>query len=441
MLHGQVSGPLHTRNLKSTTKTLTTATLFTTVSLLAIAAFSAPAHAQLSLGSVTNIGDPFACPASGWYSYNAGGGTVYSMSCFGATLSSCSNAQDIGFTFGYLSPSGIITGSVKGVIVFFNGSGGEEPAGDATGTPAGEFDFTDYYFKQGYEIVQIAWGSDWEQNQTSYSPGQYGNIQNAACRPATFLNYVYNSIYKPVQQSYPSAGMCAQGASGGSGAVAYSLAYYGAGSWLDNVELISGPVFGDIKQGCQVGPTAPSVTVCGQNGGSQYGCQLGAGGSTWTLSPEYITPAVTSVGIWTNDTSCGGSNSTSSASNLRWWQQSIVDDGTNSPTFTYPNTAMSGWLCRSVSNPHNINCATNFNPNYCPNNTSPQGQIFYAQIGSSNSPPHYDVYAVDQCNGPEGVTSGNVPGVTSNPTGLIAIEQDMAGGNILPAQCFHGIHH
>jgi hypothetical protein len=126
---------------------------------------------------------------------------------------------------------------------------------------------------------------------------------------------------------------------------------------------------------------------------------------------------------------------------LRWWQQSIVDDGTNSPTFTYPNTAMSGWLCRSVSNPHNINCATNFNPNYCPNNTSPQGQIFYAQIGSSNSPPHYDVYAVDQCNGPEGVTSGNVPGVTSNPTGLIAIEQDMAGGNILPAQCFHGIHH
>ena len=118
MVHGQVSGPLHSLNPKSTTKPSLTATLFIITALLAIAAFSAPAHAQLPLGSVTNIGDPFTCPASEWYAYNPGGGTVYSMTCFGATLSGCSNADSLAFTFGYLSPAGIISGlsKAKGVI-------------------------------------------------------------------------------------------------------------------------------------------------------------------------------------------------------------------------------------------------------------------------------------------------------------------------------------
>jgi hypothetical protein len=42
--------------------------------------------------------------------------------------------------------------------------------------------------------------------------------------------------------------MCALGDSAGSAAIAYSLAYYGAGSYLDNVELLSGPVLSDIEQ-------------------------------------------------------------------------------------------------------------------------------------------------------------------------------------------------
>jgi hypothetical protein len=82
------------------------------------------------------------------------------------------------------------------------------------------------------------------------------------------------------------------------------------------------------------------------------------------------------------------------------------------------------------------------NFNYCPNNHSPQAQIFYANIGASNPPPNYAVYAVDECVDAEGVTAGNVPGylpLIFNGTiqGFNAIEYDMAGNPALsiPAQC------
>jgi hypothetical protein len=114
---------------------------------------------------------------------------------------------------------------------------------------------------------------------------------------------------------------------------------------------------------------------------------------------------------------------------------------------------MSGWLCRSVSNPNNINCTTHYEVNHCPNNTSPQGQIFYAQIGSSNSPAHYAVYAADNCDGPEGSysTGSNVPGYLPSVfggtvSGFNAISYDMAGTSppnttfTIPAQCTHGSH-
>ncbi len=66
--------------------------------------------------------------------------------------------------------------------------------------------------------------------------------------------------------------MCAQGDSAGSAAVVYSMTYYGAASYLYNVELISGPVLSDIKQGCQEPAPNDPVTVCpaGQNGLSTW---------------------------------------------------------------------------------------------------------------------------------------------------------------------------
>jgi hypothetical protein len=314
------------------------------------------------------------------------------------------------------------------------------------------FALADAYFKAGYEIVQIAWADDWETTQDPFSTIT-ANIQNAACRPATFFNWVYSNLFSSVYSANNRAGMCGLGDSAGSAAIAYSLAYYGAGAWFDNVELLSGPVLSDIKQGCGVGAGLGGnnpVTVCGlQNCGTapnkyQCGCQLGAGGSTWTLGPEYLPGAISAVAGWTNDSSCANTypTNTSGSSNAAWLAQSIVDQSSGGsgqgaiPTFSYPNTAMSGWLCRSVvnnSNPY-YNCTTNgnANPNYCPNNSSSQGQLFYENFGPTNSPPHYDVYAVDNCTNAEAVGAGNVPGYepavfSGTVTGLAAITDDMVG--------------
>ncbi len=379
------------------------------------------------------------------------------MTCNNAQVS-CPNTQNLEFTYASLNPVGIAPGinTAKGVIVFFNGTGGTEPSGNSYATS---------YFNSGYVIVQIAWMNDWEYTYSPFPTGTYGSIQNAACRPATFLNFIYTNIFQPVLNANSGAGYCAQGVSAGSAQIAYSLAYYGAGSWLDNVELTSGPVFGDISQGCQY-PAASNVTVCGANSGNQFGCQLGGGG-TWSLAPTYVGGDVAVVVNWTNDATCAdynGSGRTSQAAMSRWLAQSIVDQENvtglgAAPSYSYPGTGLSAWLCRSVWQPPSPwNCQENYNSNFCGNNSSTQGQIFYANITSANSPSHYDLYAVDSCTGAEGVdgTYSNVPGfypsifgtngqIPSIISGFTAIQYDMvgyvrSGVQLVTAQCFRRQH-
>ncbi len=104
----------------------------------------------------------------------------------------------------------------------------------------------------------MAWQTDWEKVGTGYTP----NILTAACRPAGFLKYTHASL---LNSGTP---ICAQAASAGSGALAYSLVWYGNGnggylnSYITNVELNSGPVFGDIELGCEVGPASGERTGC-----------------------------------------------------------------------------------------------------------------------------------------------------------------------------------
>ena len=108
---------------------------------------------------------------------------------------------------------------------------------------------------------------------------------------------------------------------------------------------------------------------------------------------------------------------------------------------------MAGWLCRNLKN-LGTDCATNpSDVSFCPNNSSTQGQIFYVNITSANPPPVYNVYSVDGCFGPEGAPQGTVAAILVTQNGQkvpmdggSAIEQDMAGGSTLAAQCFHGKH-
>jgi hypothetical protein len=447
--------PERSISLGSTAKIATKLLLVSTLAVIAFCLLAAPVgpvHASgggsLSTGTITWPGTgPYNCLGADWFAYTDSSGNVHYMSCYQTTVN-CPNTQAMPFKYGYLSPLGIAPGintpaNVQGLVVYFNGKGGEDPAG-SSGNSQDEQEVLGYYFTQGYEIVQMSWSSDWEATYDPFPNGTYGNIQNAACRPATFLSYVYSNLYAAISNpntGNPNAGMCAQGASAGSAQVAYSMAYYGAGSYLDNVELISGPVFSDIDQGCEE-PNAPNVTVCGPTNykGGQYGCNLGTD-TPWTLSPRYLYPTNNDVGGWTNDSYCGNLYpvTTSPQSDTRWLNQSIVDQSTGGsgqgaiPMFSY-TTAMTGWLCASV--------ASGGGP---PNNSSPQGQIFYANIGVNNSPPHYNVYSVDNCSSAEFVYGGTVSGVTSDPSGLYAVMQDMAGGTaggtaLLPAQCFHGTH-
>jgi hypothetical protein len=123
--------------------------------------------------------------------------------------------------------------------------------------------------------------------------------------------------------------------------------------------------------------------------------------------------------------------------NQDWKAQSIVT-GTGG-TFNYTKTAMSAWLCASVNNGQSCNGGAN--PQYCMNNSSAQGQLFYQQVALT-PPPNFAVYAVQNCDGAEGVNGqyAVVPGSTQQCSpgqycGRTAIRNDMTNPLISPAVC------
>jgi hypothetical protein len=273
-------------------------------------------------------------------------------------------------------------------------------------------------------VIQVEWADDWEYtggNDTNTTPA---NVRLAACRGATLLNFIFNTNNTTL---YSGGGRCAEGSSAGSGAIAYALTFYGAGSYLDAVEMKSGPPLADFEAGCEE-PPAPDVTICPPG---QTQCQLG-GTSSWTLSPTY-TGAASGVRNWTGDSTCAAGTTTSMASDAAWLQESIVNDGTGSPTYSYPTTAMTAWLCQTIFQQNLCVGGNQYGQggspqDNCPNNSTSQGEIYYAKLTSGGNLPlaSYNIYAVQNCDGPEGV-SGTDPTVAAlgNLNGTVAIENDM----------------
>jgi hypothetical protein len=93
---------------------------------------------------------------------------------------------------------------------------------------------------------------------------------------------------------------------------------------------------------------------------------------------------------------------------------SIVTTGAN---LTY-STGMAGWLC---SNPQIGTCLPNQG---CPNNSAAEGNYFYTNFTSTNHPGAYSLTGITECNGAEGVTTGEDPDVPGE-TGQTAIENHM----------------
>jgi hypothetical protein len=339
--------------------------------LAAMAFSSIPAHSQaapLPLGVIhrRSITPLSSCPA-GYYP---------GMSCFKGEVDDCPSTVNLGFTYGFKNPS---TEPV-GTIVFLEGGGGTSAYLDPT--------FPQKYLEHGYQVVYLAWDADWE-----FSDGTTGtSIKNAACRPATFINYIYENLYT-------KGGMCAQADSAGSAAVAYSLAWYGSANYLDNVELLSGPVFGNIEQGCVV-PHAPTVNVCATG---QYGCN----GAQWPDPPFYVDGDQGEVGQWSGQHTCNKGATTTQTANSAWKSMSIVD-GTNNPSFNYPQTALAGYLCSNIDSVQN--------------NSAAQGEFFYQQFTGPRQTAGYSVTRIDNCNGVEGVSSGTTP---QGESGFDAISEHM----------------
>ncbi|MFC1593124.1 hypothetical protein ACFL4C_03830 [Candidatus Omnitrophota bacterium] len=110
----------------------------------------------------------------------------------------------------------------------------------------------------GYKLVEVAWDEPgvWE------GPG--GSI-SLACRSATIIDWVHKNIHQ-------GGLFAAQGNSGGSAQIAFSLAYYGLGDLLDLANLSGGP------------PPCPISTEGIINYGDQRQCTVGA--ELWNESTE-----------------------------------------------------------------------------------------------------------------------------------------------------------
>jgi hypothetical protein len=269
-----------------------------------------------------------------------------------------------------------------------------------------------------YHVIQVAWGGGtsgdgiaWE--LTSSSTGTGTSVLTAACRPATLLNWVKygGPNHGPL---WSSGGMCAQGESAGSGAIAYALAWYNAGGYLDKVLLKSGPVFSDISQGCVV-PNNNYTTIC--SGQNQAGCVGWPVQEPPGYSLEYVGAHKNEVEQWTGNLSpsCANNSAATTGSEYTlWYNQSVVNFPTSGqqPSFSYPSTAMSAWLCESVE------------PGVSQDNAAPQGELFYEQFTSASQAGNsLSVNAVTLCPTNEGVDNGVV--ASTGDYGYQDIENDM----------------
>jgi hypothetical protein len=273
-------------------------------------------------------------------------------------------------------------------------------AGDGgvkAGTSATSTYYASYYTTHGYQLVELSWG-DYTTKGTPWEEAWPLNLTSdpsflfAACRPATFLNWVRNGNYPNVGQGIwqnTGKGMCVHADSGGSAAAAFALEWYNAGaggaaSWgsgyLDKAVLSNGPVYSNVEQGCEIdanGQNNQYEYIC--NGTSQFSCNA----ASWTQSPpidyslEYVGGDASSVNLWSgNNTPNACANNTvggTTTFNTQWQQMSIVggtaQGGGPGPSTNYPDTAISAWLCENVTD-----------KNATLNNSMSQGELFYAQF-------------------------------------------------------------
>lgn len=293
----------------------------------------------LPLGSISNI-QSATCPT----------GFVKGAICSTATVS-CPNLTDLSVTYGtHGTPT-------NGTVIFINGDGATLPYGNGFAAP---------YLKAGLSSVQFAFAQPWEEVGST-------NVMNAACRPATVLNYFY-------QAGIPYA---VQSASAGSGAVAYALSWYGMAGEFKNWEAVVGPVFSDIAQGCEL-PWSAGVTVIPTNGAA-------------FVDPVQYNNEFSFMTTSTGEKCLPKTGTTSAAVITAWQTQSILAPGAQ---LNFPGLNISSWVCNNGLNP-----------------SAAQAYLFLSQVTSP-----WSLTTLSGCTGAEGIGTGVTPQLV---LGIPAITADM----------------
>jgi hypothetical protein len=313
---------------------------------------TARSASALSTGGTVTTPTPATCP----------GGYPSGATCSTATVTCAGGLDAMNVLLVVNQPKG----TPKGTIVFLTGGGGNKLDDHAT-------QLAIRYPGQGFTLVQPVWqGGNWE-------VAPEGTMIGAACRPAVLLDWAH---------SYYNTGtaFCAEGWSGGSAAISYSMTFYGLSSELNYVSLLSGPPFGRIDYGC----------------GASYG-----GGTKQVCGVQFPLPYNGAVGYWLanhaeNTASCGTLPPLPPADILRWGNDSVVtQDTTKTPVFNYPTTPIEFAWC----------------PDPNQNAASALGSFYYDAITSTKS-------IVCGSSGPT-CTGENILG---DSTAYLTITTDMVNG-------------
>lgn len=298
------------------------------VLVLSLAAGGLLAQSPLPLGTVTDLGST-ACPNDDSKPPVPAGGSV---TCRRISVSGCPGVPVLSATI-WIVKLGSGT-PLAGTVFLHDGRGGTLNFTSGGTDPASyRHTLESNYESAGFQLVDIAWDHDWE----NLAPNA-ASTRVAACRPATVARWIWSSPL--LHNSRRDIGFCGQGHSAGSAALAYSLAWYGLGSFFDNVMLTAGPVFSHIDCGCDTG-------IPGGHCGMQQLCpELPL--ATMQASLGYPVVARSWIDANEGTSTCGTNNSGTNPGDPKWDQDSILTPG--GAVLDYPKTAVSAWYCTSGIN-------------------------------------------------------------------------------------------
>jgi len=154
------------------------------------------------------------------------------------------------------------SGSVRGLVVFLSGGGGNKLWSSEAKLPGAgsqqQVDpeaarmgaaFLSTLQGKGFQTVQVVWHpTPW----LASAPGEQVGPGRLACAPATVLKWLHDTMYEQLG-AHPgglACGFCVVGNSGGASQIAYSLSFYGLGDIIDGAVLSGGPPHAYFDRAC-----------------------------------------------------------------------------------------------------------------------------------------------------------------------------------------------